>query len=89
MLVGCRLLVVLPIRHWLKVGSSHSAVAIAMPVDWASDIDDDDVGNMPLWAPLDAGGQPGDVDDGDPDQAVIDFSPSWERCDKGIYTIGN
>ena len=37
-LVGCRLLVVLPIQHWLKVGFSHSALAIAMLVDWASDI---------------------------------------------------
>ena len=86
MLVGCSLLVVLPIQHWLKIGSSHSALAIAMPVDWASDIDDGDIDNLPHWAPLDASGQPGDIDDGDPDQAVIDYSPSLGTLCKGhIY----
>ena len=90
MLVGCRLLVVLPIQHWLNIGSADSALASVMEstIEWTSDCDDRDFGSMPPWAPLDADGLPGDIDDDHPDKEVINYSPKWNSVEKDISSSG-
>ena len=81
--MGCRLLVVLLTQHWLNIGSAHSALASVMEstIDWTSDCDDEDFGSLPPWAPLDADGLPGDIDDDTPDKEVIRYSPKWDNVD--------